>query len=235
MPQTITDIAQLAILHCGVSKPIANLQTEKSIEAQACRTVSDIARQNTLRAHPWLFAKKFATPGLVSGPSPMATVEWTYSYRAPSDMLHMIRFVSTRLNNDTRQSRIPYTIADDVAGPLLYTNWPGNFSNVPVTIEYTYDNKVIAQWSSDFCLAMSYFMAYLIAPVVTSGDPYQMQQKLLMLFDKAIMKASNTNSNEEQRPEEPQSEFVRARDGYGAGQGNGFPPSDLPSANFTID
>ena len=221
MAQTTTDIAQLAILHCGVSKPIGNLLTEKSLEAQACRTVVDVSRQSTLRAHPWLFAKKFASPALVAGPNPMATIEWMYSYRAPSDMLHMIRFISTRLNNDTRQSRIPYTIADDVAGPLLYTDWPGNFTNVPVTIEYTYDNQNIPQWTADFVMAMSYYMAYLVAPVLTKGDPYQMQQKLMMLFDGAIKTAASTNSNEDQRPEEPQSEFVRARDGYGRGTGQG--------------
>ena len=68
---------------------------------------------------------------------------------------------------------------------------------------------------------MSYYMAYLVAPVLTRGDPYQMQQKLLTLFDGAIKSARDTNSNEEQRPEEPQSEFVRSRDGYGAGTGQG--------------
>jgi hypothetical protein len=232
--QSLTDIAQLAVLHCGVSKPIGNIVTEKSIEAQACRTVADVARQTTIRSHPWLFAKKFGSPGLVAGPNPMATVEWIYSYRAPADMLRMIRFISTRLNNDTRQSRIPYTIVDDPAGPLLYTNWPGNFNNVPVTIEYTYDNQIIGQWSSDFVLAMSYYMAYLVTPVLTKGDPYQMQQKLLVLFDAAIKAAASSDSNEEQRPEEPQSEFVRARDGYGFGEGQGQPW--IPQlGGFTVD
>ena len=235
MAQSLTDIANLAILHCGISKPIANIDTEKSIEAQACRTVIVTARQNTLRAHPWLFAKKFASPGLVAGPTPMATPEWTYAYQYPSDAIRMIRFVSTRLNNDTRQSRIPYTIAPTGNGLLIYTNWPGNFNNVPVTIEYTFDNTVIGQWTADFILALSYYVAYLITPVITRGDPYQLQQKLLALFDAAVKVAVGGDANEEQRPEEPQSEFVRARDGYGAGQSNGSPPSDLPSANFTVD
>ena len=235
MVQSLTDIAQLAILHCGVSKPIGNIATEKSLEAQACRTVADLARQTTLRKHPWLFAKKFASPALVAGPNPMATIEWTYSYRTPSDCLHMIRIVSIRLNNDTRQSRIPYTMADDASGSLIYTNWPGNFTTVPVTIEYTFDNQNIAQWDAEFVLAMSYYMAYLVAPVLTRGDPYQMQQKLLALFDGAIKDAQSTNSNEEQRPEEPQSEFVRARDGYiGNGQAESSNPVDV-GANFTID
>lgn len=164
----------------------------------------------------------------------MATVEWVYAYRAPSDMIRMIRFVSTRLNNDTRQSRIPYTIVDDASGPLLYTNWPGNFNNVPVTIEYSYDNQNIGQWTADFILAMSYYMAYLVAPVLTSGDPYQMQQKLLVLFDAAIKAAASADSNEEQRPEEPQSEFVRARDGYGLGVGQGQ-SWQAEQGGFTVD
>jgi len=219
--QSLTEIAQLALVHCGVSKPIQNVLTERSLEAQACRAVGNTARQTTLRAVPWLFAKKFITPALVSGPNPPATIEWLYSYQAPSDMLHMIRFISTRLNNDTRQSRIPYTITDSPSGLLIYTNWPDNFPNFPVTIEYTYDNQDLPRWPSDFVLAMSYYIAYLIAPVITAGDPYQLQQKLMGLFTQAVTRASDTNANEEQRPQEPQSEFVRARDGYGFGVGMG--------------
>lgn len=234
MVQSITEIAQLALVHCGVSKPIQNVLTERSLEAQACRTVGHTARQTTLRAAPWLFAKKFASPALVAGPNPMATVEWAYSYQAPPDMLHMIRFISTRLNNDTRQSRIPYTITDSPSGLLIYSNWPGNFNNVPVTIEYTYDNTDLPRWPSDFVLAMSYYMAYLIAPVITAGDPYQLQQKLLGLFTAASAKATDANANEEQRPEEPQSEFVRARDGYGFGVGQGEPWTAL-GGGFEID
>jgi len=235
MPQTLTDIATLAVLHCGVSKPINNVITEKSLEAQACRNVADLARQTTLRAHPWLFAKRFATPALVAGPSPMATIEWIYAYAAPADMLHMFRFISTRLNNDTRQTRIPYTIANDATnGILIYTNWPGFNTALPVTIEYVFDNQNISQWTIDFGKAMSYYMAYLIAPVLTSGDPYQMQQKLLALFDKAVIDARNNNVNEEQRPEEPQSEFVRARDGFGMEETQGQTWQADPSG-FAID
>ena len=234
MVQSITEIAQLALVHCGVSKSIQNVLTERSIEAQACRAVGHTARQTTLRAVPWLFAKKFATPALVAGPSPMATVEWTYSYQAPPDMLHMIRFISTRLNNDTRQSRIPYTIVDSASGLLIYSNWPGNFNNVPVTIEYTYDNQDLPRWPSDFVLAMSYYIAYLIAPVITAGDPYQLQQKLMTLYQGAITKASDANANEEQRPQEPQSEFVRARDGWGLGVGQGE-PWEATGGGFEVD
>lgn len=235
MVQSLTDIANLSLLHCGVSKPIANVDTEKSIEAQAIRTVRDIARQTTLRSHPWLFAKKFTNPGLIAGPNPMATVEWTYAYQLPSDALRMVRFISTRLNNDTRQSRIPYTeVPAPNGGLLIYTNWPGNFNNVPVTIEYTSDNQSIGQWTADFILALSYFMAYLITPILTRGDPYQLQQKLLVLFDTAVKAAVGGDANEEQRPEEPQSEFVRARDGYGLGVGQGQ-QWQAENSGFSVD
>jgi hypothetical protein len=232
--QSLTDIAQLALIHCGVSKQIQNVITERSLEAQACRGVQDIARQTTLRATPWLFAKKFASPALVAGPNPMATVEWMYAYQLPPDALRMIRFVSTRLNNDTRQSRIPYTEVGSSSGILVYSNWPGNFNNVPVTIQYTYDNQDLPLWSSDFVLAMSYYMAYLIAPVLTAGDPYQLQARLMAAHIQAYTKASDSNANEEQRPEEPQSEFVRARDGYGVGTGQGEPFTPI-GGGFSVE
>lgn len=230
--QTLTQIANLALSHCGVSKPLADLQTDRSVEGQMCLTWMDTARQTVLQRIPWSFSTKQVTPALVAN---YPTNEWMYAYEYPSDALKITRFMSWRLNNDDRQSRIPYRIMQPVsialsaaqpkptvpyanqAGLWIYTNWPGVNINIPTVIEYTFDNTNVSQWTSPFCWAMSLYLATLLVVPLTSGDPQNKKQALIADYEKGIDTASNDNANEEQRPQEPQSEFIRSRDGWDAG------------------
>lgn len=229
--QTLTDVANLALAHCGVSKPIGNLQTEKSAEAQMCRTFFNIARQDVLREFPWFFSKKMIAPALVAN---QPTNEWLFAYQYPSDALRIIRFMSWRLSNDTRQSRVPYTVMQPVSASLstltpqpaaytqvtglwIYTNWPGLNVSLPTLIEYIFDNDNVSQWPPDFIMALSYKLASMIVMTLTSGDPQKYMQDIMAMYVTKINAAKADNLNEEQRPEEPQSEFVRARDGESYG------------------
>lgn len=197
-----------------------------------CRTFYDLARQATLRDSRWLFSVRQVAPSLVAN---QPTPEWLYAYAYPSDALRLLRFVSWRLNNDTRQSRVPYTIAQPVSpllstlnpqpssysqttGQWIYTNWPGvNANLLPTIIEYVFDNQDVAQWTPDFIVAFSYKLAELIVTTVTSGDPYAKKKAIQADYMTARNAAQDDNFNEEQRPEEPQSEFIRARDGESFG------------------
>lgn len=227
--QTTTQVANLAIAHCGISKPIQSLTADRGIEAQMCRTFFDLARQIAIRDFPWAWAVKQINPALaVNQPTP----EWLYAYQYPSDALKITRFMSWRLSNDTRQSRIPYTIAQPVSNALstltplpapytgatglwIYTNWPGAGGAVglPTILEYIFDNTNVSQWTPDFIMALSYQLATLIVTTITSGDPYGNLQKLTQSYQMALAKATAMSLNEEQRPQEPQSEFIRAREG----------------------
>lgn len=225
--ETKTNVANLALSHCGVSKPMANILTEKSLEAQLCRQFFDIARQDVLREFPWFFAKKQVNPALVAS---QPTPEYLYAYEYPSDALRIIRFMSWRLSNDTRQSRVDYTVMQPVASTLstlspqpsaysqssglwIYTNWPGLNVSLPTIIEYVFDNQNVSQWTPDFIMAMSYRLASFLVMTLTSGDTQNYLQTIMTRYEKTIDKAKADGLNEEQRPEEPQSEFIRARDG----------------------
>ena len=59
-----TEIANLAISHLGIGKEIANVETEQSQEAKACRRYFDMAKKITLGDVDWTFATKFATLNL---------------------------------------------------------------------------------------------------------------------------------------------------------------------------
>lgn len=212
MVSSNTEIANLALGHLGISTSIGNMDTEKSAEAKQCRLYYDTILEDLINEIPWSHCKKFATLQLVAGsPSSPVSAEWTYTYRYPQDCLQFMRIVSARLNNDTRQSRVPYTIAADGAGQLIYTNWPTDVSISP-QCQYSFKNTNVAQYPPNFVLAFSYALAMRIAPSLTRGDPTGLRATCKAEYAKTLLNAGNANINEEQRPEEPQSEFIRARD-----------------------
>lgn len=218
MVSSPTEICNLALGHVGHSKAIANLDVERSLAAQACRTYYVATLNEILAGIPWMFCKKFADLTLVTDFTVLTTInEWSYAYRYPSDCIQFIRIVSPRLNNDTRQSRIPYTIAADATGLLIYTDWPAAGSLITPQVEYQFLNSNVAVYPPDFVMAFSYLLASHMAPMVTAGDPFQLGPKAMAMYKISLENAQNFNLNEEQRPEEPQSEFVRARETGDAG------------------
>ena len=203
-----------------------------------CRTFYDLARQTAFEIFPWSFAKKQVAPSLVAN---QPTPEWLYAYQYPTDAVKMIRFMSWRLNNDTKQSRIPYTVMQPVSvslsqlstppttynqdtGLWIYTNWPGANTQLPVIIEYIFDNQNVQQWSPAFILSFSYMLASLIVTTLTTGNPQQQQQAIMGLQKSAYNIASATDLNQDQRPDDPQSEFIRAREGD---------PYGVPGSNWS--
>lgn len=250
MSQVETQIANLALSHCGISKPLQDLTTDHSVEAQMCRTWFNVARRSVLTKIPWSFAAKQIAPALVAS---QPTPEWLYAYQYPVDALTIIRFMSWRLNNDTRQSRVPYRVMQPVAiglstitpapttpyvqttGLWIYTNWPGVNVNIPVIMEYTFDNTNIAQWPDNFGRAFSLELASLIVTTLTSENPQQQLAVIMQRLKESLADAADNNLNEEQRPDEPQSEFIRARGGMGMSPG--FPGASWVAepAGFVVE
>ena len=163
MATSNTVISNMALGHLAHGKEIAALDTENSEAAIACRRYFEECRKYVLRDFAWPFANKSATLSLVeSNP----TTEWAYSYRLPSDSVFIKRiFSGTR--NDTHNSRSPYRLGKDASGLLIYSD------ESPATVEYTEDVSTYEFWLSDFTLAFSYKLANLVAPHLTSGDPYR--------------------------------------------------------------
>lgn len=214
-----TPIANMALSHINVGKPIGNLETENSQEARACRVFYDTARQATLRDFNWGFARRITTLALITT---QPNTQWAYSYEYPSDCIAFRKILSP-IANDTRQSRIPYKeyITDDGNSTQIYTN------KESAEGEYTVDVSNSNIFKPDFTMAFSLRLAAYIAPTVTGGDPFKMGDRALRLYVAEITNAQSNAANEEQEAEEPQSEFIRIRDGYGPwgcqGEREGFP------------
>lgn len=206
-----TNIANMALAHINVSKPIANLDTENSQEARACRVFYENCRREVLRDFNWPFARRIIDLALVQT---QPNTEWGYSYQYPTDCLGFRRILSP-IRNDTRESRIPYKeyLSADGSGTLIYTD------KQDAQGEYTVNISNENVYKPDFITAFSLMLASFIAPVVTGGDPFQMGRRALQLYQYAITKAQANAANEEQPDQLPESEFVRIRSGYGPWNG----------------
>lgn len=194
-------ICNMALSHLGLSKEIANFDTEKSEEAGACRRYYDEALYRTLRDFYWPFATKIASLALVEVDP---NTEWAYSYRYPIDCVDVHRILSGD-RNDTRQSRVPFKIAQDAAGLLIFTD------TTDAEIEYTIKAENPLYYPSDFVMFFSFYLAFLIAPRVTGGDQFKLGDRALKLYVGELMMAKKKALNEGQIDEEPDSEFIRER------------------------
>lgn len=202
MPSSQINIVNVALSHLSISKTVAILQTEKTEEAITARLFYDLAREATLRDFPWPFSTRILALALVEE-SP--NDEWDYSYRYPTDCLEIRRILSGA-RNDTRQSRVPYRILSDGQGTLVYTDTEN------AEIEYTVNAVSPQFYPPDFVMAFSLYMAHLMAPRLTGGDPYKLGQRALGLYDLEINRAVKNAFNEQQIEEPPESEFIRDRE-----------------------
>lgn len=199
---SITDICNLAISHLGISKDIANVTTEQSAEAKACRRFLDIARETVLKDYNWPFATKMATLNLVEEDP---NDEWAYSYRYPSDCLYARRILSG-FRDDTDLTRIAYKITQDSAGILIYCDTEN------AILEYTLNTENVDLFSSDFKVALSYRLAHYIAPRITAGDPFGLGDKALQKYVLEIQRASANAFNEDKSSLPLTTDSISARD-----------------------
>ena len=195
------EIINLALSHIAHGVEINNLTTENTEEARTARRVYATARDVTLRAAPWPFATRFVTLALVANDP---TTEWAYSYRYPTDCLYLRRILSG-VRNDTRQSRVSYKITSDATGPLIYTD------EQTAVIEYTVNADTPLTYPTDFSMAFSYYLAFLMAPRLTGGDQFKLGNRALEMYRLEVARAKANAWNEEQPDEEVQSEFIVGR------------------------
>lgn len=194
------EICNLALSHLGVSKEISSL-TEKSQEAQACSRFYDTCLSATLRDFAWHFATRYADLALVEEDP---TSEWKYSYRYPTDCVKVRKIVSG-IRNETEATRLPFMEAQDDSGLLIFTD------QQDAQIEYTVLAEDPVRYPPDFTLALSFRLAYYIAPRVTAGDQFRLGDRAMSAYRLEIANAKLASSSESQVDIEPDSYFVRAR------------------------
>ena len=196
-----TPICNLALGHLGISKEIANVETEKSASAAACRRFLQPSKDETLRDFNWPFATEFITLGLVET---APNSDWAYSYRQPSNCSRIIKILSS-IRNDTRQTRIPYQKASDDTGILIFTD------QIDAKLKFTKFITDNALYDQDYIMMLTLLLAAYIAPRVTAGDPFKLGSRAYDLYILSKTKAEAAAMNEQQDEEPPESEFIIAR------------------------
>ncbi len=195
-------ICNQALAALGVGDQIANVDTERSAEARACRLFYEDTLKEVLRDFAWSFATHSVVLALIeSDPND----EWAYSYRYPTDCL-MARRILSGQRSDTRHTRVPYKVIADDAGGVLYTD------QQDAELEYTFFNDDTQRFTPDFTTAFVNLLSVRIAPMVTAGDPFGLQEKNIRLYNYQIAKAKANAANEEQTDEEPEPETISGRE-----------------------
>lgn len=214
VPSSITQegICNLALGHLKITHQIANLTTDQSPEAVACRTFYNIVKQQMLEDFKWPFATKQAALALIEG-NPFAydssgNSEWAYAYEYPADAVNFVRILSG-LRNESRLDRVPFRIFNNPIdqAKMILTDMECAFG------EWTTNVLPEDMFSAAYAMALSLILAHMIAPMVTGGDPFKLGDRAMKLYGERLIKAQGNALNEEQIDIEPESEFVQAR-GY---------------------
>lgn len=210
MATSSTAIANKALSHLGVASTIADLDTESSAEARAAREFYEDARDEVLRDFPWPFATKVVSLALVTDYTAETSTtypEYGYAYRYPADAVRLLRIRSGAGRIETNSSRVRMRIISDDVGKLLLTD------STPAWLEYVAKETDVSRYDADFANAFALYLASMIAPRVTGGDPNNLGLKCLQKYElargKAMANALNEQTGDEGSSDE--SGFTAAR------------------------
>jgi hypothetical protein len=197
-----TAICNMALSHLGVSDEINNVDTERSAEAAACRRFFTQCVDEVMRDFNYPFATVYASLGLIeSEPND----DWDYSYQYPSDCSRLLKILSG-VRNDSRQSRVPYSLANGDTGKIIYTD------QVNAVAKYTKIITDVSIFPPDVVSTLSLLLSSYIAPRITSGDPFKLGERAFRLYMMRKATAEANAFNEQQDDEDVDSEFIRSRE-----------------------
>lgn len=200
---SVITVYNMALSHLGVGKEVART-TENSAEAKACNTFYETTLKSVLRDFPWPFATEYHTlEELDDNPD---EDNYAYAYQYPTDCLAARRILSG-IRNDNRQTRVHFKVVRQNGSKILLTD------QEDAVLEYTSFVEDVDDFDPDFMQALSRRLASYIAPRLTKSKATETATEQLKFYQFELTKARANALNEEQAEEEPQSEFIRVRDG----------------------
>lgn len=190
-------LGNAALSYCGTRSKIASL-TEGSTESAAIQTHIDLARQQSLRAYDWNFARRTVALAPVSLPIPSGqtvaptsiVARWRHEYAMPTDCLKVRRI------NDTV---VPLNPVDwfELATDLDNTGNPINvlFTNDPAAVLiYTMDVRDPNRWDVSFVNAVEFLLAHKICFELTGKS--DRAKELFQEWQDALWRAAAESANE---------------------------------------
>ena len=122
-------ICTVALGRVGEKQAVDNLSANTTA-AKLCNAIYELARDSALEEHPWPFATRRATLGVLADDEDddeaRANTAWQYVYALPTDILPGgvgCRYLETGLPNPAPDQQIPFVLEDDAdEGLVLLTN-----------------------------------------------------------------------------------------------------------------
>jgi len=205
-----TLVCNIALSHLGISQPMVNVSTDLTPEATLCRLHYSQELEAVLRAFPWPFATKYATPVWVAGSDAVpVNDDWTFAYRAPADMLFARRFVTAGGKKRAYDpAPITFRVGRDTTGPLLYSD----VAIADARLEYTIRLDCPAsQGDALFRSAFAWRMAHALAPGLSRDE-----KKVAFcwaMYERQIATAQVVAANESQQdPPQGDPPWIAGRD-----------------------
>lgn len=193
-------ICNLALSHLGDTASVASIDPpEESAQAKMCAIFYPQAVNTVLDMHDWAFAK---TRALLAEVANAETYGWKHAFRKPSDCLHAISIEDYRTLDhlEPRRIRTPFFL-DRLSekaeflleGKTIYTNVA-----YPV-LSYITANVRASEYPPGFVLALSYYLANLIAGARIKGkEGIQIAASMQEQFSRALAAAKTRDSAQRQ-------------------------------------
>jgi hypothetical protein len=216
MPTTTVKIKNLALAHIGHSVFIDD-DNEEGTEVEVLSTVYDEALSYVLEDFWWSFARRFVTLGLVTDFTALTTPQkWSYAYRYPVDAVTIRGIIrgpystiqpvgyqyDPRYRLDTNEAE--WEVGSDDTGRLIYTN------QEECVVEVTKLITDPALYPGMFAMALSWYLAFLIAPSLARDKSVAGQ--MMAMYTSSLRTAEAKDANESHvDPQTYESEAMRAR------------------------
>jgi hypothetical protein len=195
MATSIVSIWNMALGWIG-TKGVTSL-TENSPERRACEQFYDIARQQTLRDHPWNFAQTRVALAEVDVPDTYP--EYAYAYAWPDKCIR-----AHKVRNDAGEHDFEVVLAADGASRMILTNTQN------AVLLYTADVKDPALFDPLYVRALARRLAADMGKVFFKNNPQTMQE-LETYYSNEVRKAQAMDAREGKPEVEEEIPWIMAR------------------------
>jgi len=195
---TDVSICNMALGHIKSKSTIATLDEKNNAEARICKLYYAQAVNETLEEFNWPFAKRTAVLATV-GEAPLG---WAFEYAYPSDCV-AVRKILTTYRSD---KPIPFELMhSELSDSIVILT-----DEEAAQIEYTKRVTNTTLFSPKFTIAVSHKIGSLIAMPLSGKS--EIRDAQIALFDLEINKARASALNQEQKDEQPDADWITARD-----------------------
>jgi len=191
------EICNMALGGVGVAHEISSL-TEASTEAEQCNRFYAATRNELLRDLSPQFARRYVALALLEEDP---NDDWAYSYRYPSDCLRALRLVD---GHRIQTTRIPWELASDTTGRLIYTDQDD------AVLRYIARIEDPEQFDPSFVEALAWKLAFKLSIPLSRSKAERDYAFDMYKVSRSIANANDANEGE--RDNDPEAESIRARE-----------------------